>query len=147
MCLRWITSFWRYHGCSKYMFRIAEEYTKTIKTNGRKMFFHLGENWFSKFQKFQKSKMWGQNLKNRNFQKSNISKLCWYFRFLKIPIFQIFYRNFENLKIQFRQDEKRFFVRIFLFVLVYSSAILNMYLKHPWYLQNDVIQRKHIVFF
>ena len=33
------------------------------------------------------------------------------------------------------------------FGLIYSSAILNMYLEHPYYLQNDVIQRKHIVFF
>ena len=41
MCLCWITSFWRYHGCSKYMFRIAEEYTKTIKTNPDDFFFIL----------------------------------------------------------------------------------------------------------
>ena len=56
-----------------------------------------------------------------------------------ISIFQILsqkfyfwnFWNFEILKINFLQDEKLFFIRIFFIVLVYSSAIPNIYLERP----------------
>ena len=65
--------------------------------------------------------------------------------FLKILIFENF-ENFEILKINFLQDEKIFFIRIFFIVLVYSSAIPNIHLEHPRCFQDDAIQRNHIVF-
>ena len=105
MCLRWITSFWRHHGCYKYMFRIAEEYTKTIKTNpDEKYFFILAKIDFQNFEFFEIFKNQNFEKKNRNNQnspKSKISKLCWHFRFLEISIFQICFLKiliFENFK-------------------------------------------------
>ena len=125
----------------------------TLKKSGWKIFFHLREKWFSKFQNFQKSKFWEKNLKNWNLGKiENFRIILKFSIFGNFDFFRLFSQNFDfwkfwNFENPFSPRKTYFSSGFFLIVLVYSSAILNMYLEHPWYLQNDVIQRKHIVFF
>ena len=137
MCLRRITSFWRYHGCSKYMFRIAEEYIKTIKNIRTKTIFSSLEKIdfrifeIFKNQNFEK-KIWKIKInENRKFQNSVDIFDFWKFRFSDLFShfffdfwkFQKFW-NFEIWKINFLQDEKIFFVRIFLYCL-------NIFFRNP----------------
>ena len=106
------------------MFRIAEEYIKTIKTNpDEKYFFILAKIDFQNFN-FLKC-----NQKKSKFQKIENFKII-----LTILVFEIFdfsdfflkilifgnFGNFENLKIlkiNFLRDEKIFFVRILFYCI------------------------------
>ena len=120
MSLRRIISFWRYHEYSKYVFRMVEEHTKTIKKKRTKHIFRKIVFKISKFSKFSKIENVREQSEKPKFQKKmkfqNYVEIfdcsdC----FLKILIFE----NFENLKIwkSIFAKIKLFFVRIFLYCL------------------------------
>ena len=72
-----------------------------------------------------------------------------FFRFSRNFDFWKFWKfwNFEISKINFLQDEKILFIRFFLIVLIYSSAIPNIYLELPQRFQEDAIQHKYFALF
>ena len=142
MCLRWITLFWRYRGYSKYVFRIAEEYIYTIKKIRTKIIFHLGENWFSKFQNFQnfqnlqKSKFWEKHLKikiSRKNRKPPKTWKVWKFGIFNLLFFEKLYFQIFFLKLWFLKNLKflKFWKSIF-------SKMKNYFrldfLKWSWYI-------------
>ena len=110
------------------MFRIAEEYIKTIKQNlDEKYFFVLKKMDFQIFKIF-KNRKFEKKSEKLKFEKIKIFKIICEnssIFFLQILIFRIFleilifenFENFEILKINFLQDEKIFFVRIFFYCL------------------------------
>ena len=89
------------------MLRIAEEHTKKILKNP-KIFFHLGD-----FPFFSKITILRKNLKFRFQLEFHLKSIEFSDFFSRNFDFEKF-KKFENLKINFRQDEKIFFVRIFL---------------------------------
>ena len=101
MSLRRIISFWRYHECSKYMFRMVEEHTKTIKKNPDEKYFFILE------------KIDFQNFKISKFSKMKISiKKIWKSKFWKNRKFQNYFEIFDFPKFRF----SRFFYHEFWFL-------------------------------
>ena len=139
------------------MFRIAEEHTQTIKKNPDEKYFVILEKIdfqnFKIFKIFKNQKIekniWKSKFEgNRKFQiilKFSISPKFRFFRILLKIVILNFLKFWKSIFSKMKNDFSSGFFKI---VLVYSSAILNMYLEHPWYLQNDIIRRtKPIVFF
>ena len=150
LIIRCLASLWRHYGRSKCTLCILEVQTKTIKnirrknifSSWRKIIFHFWKFW--KFWKFSKKTYNFENqeknqlFKNRKFRIfvltflffSIFEKKIWFSKFWK-------FRFFQKSKIIFLQDEKIFFVRIFFYDQVRTSATQGKSLARPWCLLGD----------